>query len=81
MFEPFLRFWCRKLHPRPMWPMHGKYICPRCFREYRLDWDVRKHQLASVVAAAPGRRPVAGRTVSGVEIGIKSIELSGGEPR
>jgi len=22
-----------------MWPMHGKYICPRCLCEYPVPWE------------------------------------------
>jgi hypothetical protein len=21
-----------------MWPIHGKYVCPECFREYPVAW-------------------------------------------
>ena len=31
--------WCRKVHTKAMWPMHGKYICPQCLREYRVAWE------------------------------------------
>jgi hypothetical protein len=34
------QWWCHKMHKAPMWPMHGKYTCPTCFREYKLDWNV-----------------------------------------
>lgn len=23
-----------------MWPIHGRYVCPRCLREYALNWEV-----------------------------------------
>jgi hypothetical protein len=26
------------MHSKAMWPMHGKYICPDCFREYPVEW-------------------------------------------
>lgn len=31
--------WCKSMHTGAMWPMHGKYICPRCLREYAVDWE------------------------------------------
>jgi hypothetical protein len=31
--------WCKKMHSQPMWPIHGKYICPQCLREYRVAWE------------------------------------------
>jgi hypothetical protein len=27
------------MHTEAMWPMHGKYICPRCLREYPVTWE------------------------------------------
>jgi len=32
-------FWCKRMHSRAMWPIHGKYICPQCLREYRVKWE------------------------------------------
>ena len=32
--------WCRKMHSGAMWPMHGRYVCPRCWREYAVEWEV-----------------------------------------
>jgi hypothetical protein len=26
------RWWCRLMHPRPMWPINGRYQCPACQR-------------------------------------------------
>ena len=31
--------WCKSMHTETMWPMHGKYICPRCLREYPVAWE------------------------------------------
>jgi hypothetical protein len=33
--------WCKKMHSRAMWPIHGKYICPNCLRSYPVAWEVR----------------------------------------
>ena len=38
MFNWIAYFWCRKMHARAMWPIHGRYICPRCLREYPISW-------------------------------------------
>ena len=27
------------MHNRAMWPIHGKYICPQCLREHRVNWE------------------------------------------
>jgi len=33
------RAWCRTMHNRPMWPIHGEYECSTCLRRYRVPWD------------------------------------------
>jgi hypothetical protein len=32
-------FWCKTMHPSPMWPSHGQYRCRTCFREYPVQWE------------------------------------------
>ena len=39
MFEWIARRWCRGVHTRPMWPIHGQYICAQCLRQYPVAWD------------------------------------------
>ena len=39
MAERIASFWCRVAHTKAMWPMHGKYICPRCLREHPVFWE------------------------------------------
>ncbi len=34
--------WCRLTHPAPMWPVHGRYQCPKCLRTYPVPWDEPK---------------------------------------
>ena len=34
------KWWCRWFHGRPFWPIHGRYICPRCLRVHLVDWAV-----------------------------------------
>ena len=31
--------WCKSVHHEVMWPMHGKYICPRCLPEFPVPWE------------------------------------------
>jgi len=31
--------WCKKMHSQAMWPIHGKYTCPQCLREYPVNWE------------------------------------------
>jgi hypothetical protein len=26
------------MHTEAMWPIHGKYVCKKCFREYPVEW-------------------------------------------
>jgi len=32
-------FWCKSTHTAAMWPIHGRYICPQCLREYPVKWE------------------------------------------
>jgi hypothetical protein len=39
MFERIARLWCKRAHTRPMWPIHGRYICAQCLRQHPVAWD------------------------------------------
>jgi hypothetical protein len=39
MWDRISELWCRSMHNKAMWPMHGKYICPDCLREHPVVWD------------------------------------------
>jgi hypothetical protein len=39
MLNRISELWCRAMHKQAMWPMHGKYICPQCLREYPTHWE------------------------------------------
>jgi hypothetical protein len=39
MFNWMATFWCRATHRSAMWPIHGRYICPQCMREYPVAWS------------------------------------------
>jgi len=39
MLSRISELWCRKMHSRAMWPIHGKYICQDCMREYAVTWE------------------------------------------
>lgn len=43
------RIWCKFMHPDPMWPVKGKYICPTCQRTYPVPWETDE--------VAPAARP------------------------
>ncbi len=33
------KIWCEAMHERVMWPIHGRYLCSTCLREYRVAFD------------------------------------------
>jgi hypothetical protein len=39
MLNRISEFWCRKMHDGAMWPIHGRYVCPQCLREYPVEWE------------------------------------------
>lgn len=41
MWNRLADLWCRKMHTEAMWPIHGKYVCKRCLREYPIEWQGR----------------------------------------
>ncbi len=32
-------FWCKMMHPSPMWPSHGHYRCRTCGRKFTVPWE------------------------------------------
>jgi hypothetical protein len=36
------QWWCKKMHSKAMWPIHGRYICPDCHREYPVAWETAR---------------------------------------
>jgi hypothetical protein len=36
------------MHERAMWPIHGRYMCPDCLREYRIEWEEPRPQMEAV---------------------------------
>lgn len=39
MWNRIEEMWCRMMHEQAMWPMHGKYNCRQCLREYPVGWE------------------------------------------
>ena len=35
--------WCRNVHQSAMWPVHGKYRCAVCLREYAVVFEAAHH--------------------------------------
>ena len=42
--------WCVAMHDRMMWPIHGKYRCRTCLREYAVGFEAE-----AGAEPAPGR--------------------------
>ncbi len=56
--------WCKNMHTEAMWPMHGKYICPRCLSEYPVAWEApatAAEYADDSLRHAPTRVPYAAR--------------------
>ena len=51
MWDRISEVWCKSMHSKAMWPMHGKYTCPECFREYPVEWA--ENPTRSEVVAPP----------------------------
>lgn len=32
------RIWCAVMHDEITWPVHGRYRCRKCWREYSIAW-------------------------------------------
>jgi hypothetical protein len=39
MINKISELWCRKMHTKAMWPIHGRYICPQCLRTHAVVWE------------------------------------------
>ena len=66
MWSKIATQWCRTMHSAVMWPVNGRYVCPRCLREYAVDWPVRPAQCmltSKFGVRTPAREPVRIRDV------------------
>ena len=50
-------FWCRLMHPAPMWPVHGHYRCPACWRDYAVPWEVEPITVNHISHVSPSEHP------------------------
>ena len=53
MWNKLSVFWCKHMHSQAMWPIHGRYICPTCLREYRVGWEHMRKTVDTPVAMEP----------------------------
>ena len=45
-------WWCETMHDRAMWPIHGKYRCATCLREYAVGFEETAKTYRSLTVAA-----------------------------
>jgi hypothetical protein len=38
MWDKISEAWCQTMHKRSSWPMHGRYYCLECGREFEVAW-------------------------------------------
>ncbi len=50
--ERIERLWCAHMHTATMWPIHGKYRCGTCLREYEVAFEAPESELAPARASA-----------------------------
>jgi hypothetical protein len=54
IIERIEQIWCENMHTATMWPIHGKYRCGTCLREYRVAFDeVAEMRLSRIHVATP----------------------------
>jgi hypothetical protein len=54
IIERIEQIWCENMHTATMWPIHGKYRCGTCLREYRVAFDeVAEMPLSRIHVATP----------------------------
>ena len=53
MINKISELWCKRMHTKAMWPIHGKYICPQCLRTYPVAWEGTEPKPARMAASQP----------------------------
>jgi hypothetical protein len=49
------QIWCEQMHSAILWPIHGKYRCAKCHREYPATFEDTAPQPAVLRPAKPLR--------------------------
>lgn len=45
------RVWCGVMHDQTTWPIHGRYRCRTCWREYGVAWPTHNERSGRRAAA------------------------------
>jgi hypothetical protein len=59
MWNKLSVFWCKSMHNKAMWPIHGRYVCPQCLREYRVAWEHPRKSPDTPVSVQPAQTVAA----------------------
>jgi hypothetical protein len=69
LFAELGRRWCRVMHQRLLWPIHGQYECSVCLRRFAVPWsNSPEYSLSSCVR--PLERSVQGSSSRDGRVGI-----------
>jgi hypothetical protein len=55
MMDQIQEFWCTRMHAGVMWPIHGRYQCRTCLREYPVHFEDRADQNSNTIIWYPSR--------------------------
>lgn len=58
MWNELSERWCKTMHSKAMWPMHGRYICPDCGREIPVPWEVTPPAVEYMRPPEPARESI-----------------------
>jgi hypothetical protein len=59
MWDKISVAWCKTMHKRSTWPIHGRYSCLECGRSHTVDWTASARPEAPVaVPAARVQKPL-----------------------
>jgi len=67
LLDSLRELWCVNVHRSAMWPMHGRYRCAVCLREYRVVFEgspepaVERHRNVLPISVGAEGRSVARR--------------------
>ena len=59
VIERIEQIWCENMHTSTMWPIHGKYRCGTCLREYRVAFDGIEEAIPSITVSPRQSVPVS----------------------
>jgi hypothetical protein len=58
MWDKISAGWCKTMHNRATWPIHGRYQCLECGRQYAVLWTESGRPEPKAEAVRPVHQPV-----------------------